>query len=1751
MHHIVSDGWSVDVLLGELTVLYQALAAGRPSPLPELPVQYADFAAWQRGWLTGAVLEEQLAYWRRQLAGAPEALDLPTDRPRPAVETSRGAHFTTPLAPALAAAAQGFSRERGATLFMTLLAAFATQLHRYTGATDVLLGSPVAGRNRGETEGLLGFFVNTLVMRADLAGDPAFDVLVGRVRETALAAYARQDLPFERLVEELAPQRSLARSPIFQVSFVLGVEEESRELAPGVPLTPLPVDYRTSKFDLTLGLDLRDGVLIADLEYRTDLFDPATMERWAGHYAHLLAAAVASPAAPVSALDLLPAAERHQVTREWNDTATCPEPAVCLHQLFEAQAARTPEAVALVSPDGRQRLSYRELESRADALARRLRALGVEPEVLAGVLMDRTVELVVVAPRRAQGRRRLRADRPRLSPPARGDAPRQFPGGRAAHPARAPGGIRRQPPPGGRAAVRGRGGAGGGGRERARSSAPPQPGNLAYVIYTSGSTGEPKGVAIEHRSAVAFARWARDVYTPEERAGVLGSTSVCFDISIMEIFVTLAWGGKILLAENVLALPTLPARGEVTMINAVPSGVAELVRDGRLPDSISVVNTGGEAVKGALARRIHERSRAKRVIDVYGPSEDTTYSTTSLIPRDVETPAVGRPIHGTRAWILDAGLSPVPIGVPGAVYLAGDGLARGYLGRPALTAERFIPDPHGAPGARLYRVGDLARYRADGEIEYLGRIDHQVKVRGFRIELGEIEAVLASHPTVEKAVVATHDYGKNGAEDVRLVAWVVPAAGKAVEPESLLDWVGERLPEHMVPAAVVPLPELPLTPNGKVDRFALPIPEAREGTSAEAPRSPLEELVAGLWAETLGVARIGLHDDFFALGGYSLLAIRLLARLRAATGVELPLRALFAHPTVAALAAEIERGLREPGAAALPPIEPAADGGEPPASSAQERLWFFHQLDPGGSVLNVPHPLRLSGPLRPATLARSLAEIARRHATLRTAFVYGETGLRQRIAPPGAVDLPLADLRALPPGRREAEAERLMGEEAREPFDLSTGAAGPLWRARLLRLGDEEHRLLLTFHHTISDGWSTDLFDRELAALYPAIAAGSPSPLPEPALQYGDFAAWQRRWLGDEALAPQLAYWRRRLAGLPPPLDLPADRPRPARQSFRGALRFLPLSPDLAARVKALGKLRGDHDLHDRPRGLRGPDRPLHRSRGRGDRLARRQPAPAGDRGDARLLRRQPGPPPRPRRRSLLPGAAAPLPRGRPRRLRPSGRPLRAPGRRAGPDARQEPQPPVPGDALRPGRPGGAVPLRRPRRRADRVAHRHLAVRLHPVRRRRTPGAPPGGGVQHRPLRRRDRRTDAGAHRPSARRGHGRPGAAALRAAGRDRAPAPGCHGDAGDSGSGGASSGEARGRPRPPPSPARRAPRPPGRRSEGAAGGPSAEGEMSPADRDGREARLAERRARLSAEQQSLLERRLRTRSPGAEAVPVAPSSLVAIQPAGSRPPFFCVHPAGGDVLCFQALSHHLGTDQPFYGLQSRGLAAGEEPLGGIAEMAAAYRDEIVRATPGPYFLGGWSLGGAVVFELARQIDAGGGKVALLAIVDSTPGPWPDAGPEIDEGDDAYWLMEIADYLQRLWGVDLGLSYETLRALAPEERTSRFLAGLRDTPFGATASPEPLRRLLGVFKTNVRAFRRYRPEPYPGRITLFRPAEAEPPAGGEADPTLGWGALAPRVDLETVPGDHVSALAEPRVAALAARLRACIDQAPGLTPAV
>ncbi|HKV12552.1 MAG TPA: amino acid adenylation domain-containing protein, partial [Thermoanaerobaculia bacterium] len=1128
LHHIVSDGWSQAILLSELTVLYEAFAVGRLSPLPEPAFQYADFAAWQQRWLSGETLERQLAAWRRRLAGAPDVLDLPADRPRPAVRSARGGHVDVEIPAVVARAADRLARREGATPFMLLLAAFDALLYRYTRQDTILVGSPIAGRNRSETERLIGFFVNTLVLRVDVGKAASFRDLLERTREVTLDAYEHQDLPFEKLVEELRPERNLSHTPLFQVMLVVQNLPAVRSEISGLALESLEVDNRTSKFDLSLGLAPREDGIAGSIEYSADLFDAPTAQRIAGHFRTLLAGAVADPGARLGDLPLLTAAERDQILVDWNERGTAPAADLCLHELFAAQAARTPDAVAVI--DAAERVTYGELDRISNLVAHRLRELGVGPEVFVGVLLDRSVDLVasLLGILKAGG---AYVPLDPAYPRQRIDFMLEDSGARVLLTPSVLAGWRSgtaAPPPPGLAA----------------------PGNLAYVIYTSGSTGRPKGVAIEHRSAVAFALWAREVFPAEELSGVLASTSVCFDLSVFELFVPLAWGGRVVLADNALHLASHPAAGEVRLVNTVPSAIAELVRMGAIPPSVLTVNLAGEPLKNALVQEIYGRGTIERVLNLYGPSEDTTYSTFTLAARGSgKEPTIGRPIVGTRLYLLDPEGSPVPVGVPGGLYLGGAGLARGYFGRPDLTAERFVPDPFsGKAGDRLYFTGDLARYGPTGEIEFLGRLDHQVKVRGFRIELGEIESALAAHPAVREAVVI--------ARAGTLVAYVV--ADPAPAASSLRSFLKERLPEHMVPTAWVFLAALPLTPNGKVDRKALP--EPGDGARKEAPagpRTPAEEVLAGIWADVLGLAAVGPDDNFFELGGHSLLAARVVSRIREAFGVELPLRRLFEAPTVAELAAGLAPGGAEP----LPRIEPAPRSGPLPLSFSQRRLWFLDRLEPGSALYNIPAPLRIEGALDAGRLARALGEVIRRHESLRTTFPAIDGDPRQVVAEPADAVLPVIDLRGLP-----EEVRRQVEAEARRPFDL---AAGPLLRTTLLRTGEEEHVLLLTLHHIVADAWSLDVLLRELFALYEGAS------LPEPVLQIADVAVWQQRWLSGEALEERLAFWRERLEPAPEPLPLPADHPRPAVPTHRGALLSRPLSPELSAGLRALGRREG------------------------------------------------------------------------------------------------------------------------------------------------------------------------------------------------------------------------------------------------------------------------------------------------------------------------------------------------------------------------------------------------------------------------------------------------------------------------------------------------------------------------------------------------------------------------------------------------
>ncbi|HEY0078606.1 MAG TPA: amino acid adenylation domain-containing protein, partial [Pyrinomonadaceae bacterium] len=1181
MHHIISDGWSMGVLVGEVAALYEAYSTGKESPLEGLPIQYADYAVWQREWLQGSVLDEQLAYWREQLANAPAVLELPTDRPRPRVQTFRGASLPVSLPKSLTEALKALSRQTGATLYMTLLAAFQTLLGRYTGQTDILTGTPVANRRRAELEGLIGFFVNTLVMRTDLSGNPSFRELLTRVRQTALGAYAHQDVPFEMLVEELQPERSLSYTPLFQVLFVLqNAPSEALELE-GLKASLLDVESGTAKFDLMLSLEETSEGLEGVCEYSTDLFDDRTVSRMLEHLRTLLVGAVESPERRINELPLLTEAERRALS-EWNATASEFPREACIHELVAEQAARTPESTAIVF--GEASLSYRELNERANRVAHHLRSLGIGAETVAAVMMERSIEMLVgvlgvlkaggaylpLDPEYPQERlafmledararvllteQRLAERLPETSAKVvclDTDWKR----------------IEEESP-----------------REPERNAAST---SLAYVVYTSGSTGRPKAVVMPHRAAVNLVTY--QMRSSGEAAATAARTlqfaSLSFDVSFQEIFSTWAAGGALVLLRederrdgSALLGVLREQRVERLFLPFVAlQHLAEVAEAENVwPSSLRQVVTAGEQLKITphLARLF---SRLDRCIldNHYGPTETHLVSMHRLEgdPSDwPKLPPIGRPISNAEVYLLDDALQPVPAGVAGELYVGGAQLARCYLNRPGQTAERFIPNAFSSePGARLYRTGDLARYRADGVLEYLGRRDLQVKVRGFRVEVGEVEAVLKLHAGVKQAVVAALE-DEEGRK--RLVAYLV-AARKSSPPTSsdLRSYLRERLPDYMIPSAFVLLDRLPLTPNGKVDRTALPAPRAKSASeSYVAPRTAVEELTAGIWSEVLKVERVGVRDNFFELGGHSLLATQVVSRLRRAFKVELPLRRLFEHPSLEELAGAIEAEMRAAEQIQAPPVVPRSRDAELPLSFAQQRLWFLDKLEPESSFYNLPSAISVRGKLDVGALERSLREVVRRHEVLRTTFETVGGQPRQVITEEPRFHLPVTDLSELPETTRSAEAQRLATEEAQRPFNLSEGA---LLRGLLVKLSDEEHVLLLTMHHIVSDGWSISIFIREVAALYEAFSTGKESPLEELSIQYADYAVWQREWLCGEVLDEQLAYWRRQLAGAPPALELPTDYPRPAVQTFNGATASEMLPRSLSQQLQALSRREG------------------------------------------------------------------------------------------------------------------------------------------------------------------------------------------------------------------------------------------------------------------------------------------------------------------------------------------------------------------------------------------------------------------------------------------------------------------------------------------------------------------------------------------------------------------------------------------------
>ena len=1154
-HHIAFDGWSGAVFNRELSLLYDAFCEGRSLSLPVLPIQYSDYAVWQRQQLAQDRIEAHLSYWRQQLSHAP-LLELPSDHPRPPIQSFTGDRVLFSLSSDLSAKLRAFNRDANATAFMTLLTAYQVLLSRYSGQQDILVGSPVANRPIAELEQMVGLFVNTLTLRADLSAAPSFRELVARTRQTVFDAYQYQDLPFEKLVQELNPQRDTSRHPIFQVSFALqNFPFHQLELF-GLEVSELIVPSTSTRFDLELSLCPHNDFWRGLFSFSTALFDASTIERLALHYQVLVEALLNEPDRPVSDLSLLSKAEREELLLDWNNSAWEYPREKCFDQLFDTQTVQTPDAVAAVS--GERQLTYGELGDRSSNLALRLQELGVKPEVLVGICMERSVDMLValLGILKAGGayvpldptypKERLdyilEDALPRLILTEQPLAARLFP--RQANvvcfesfsdqlavltPPSAP-------------------------RERSSES-------LAYVLYTSGSTGKPKGVEITHRSLVNFLSSMSDVPGLSKTDSLLAVTTLAFDIAGLELFLPLMVGARVVIAasgdvrDGAKLLSLIDTCG-ATVMQATPVTWRMLLAAGWQGKSRLKVLCGGEAWPRDLAEDLLERCES--LWNMYGPTETTIWSAVSRVEAGKPV-VVGGPIGNTSFYILDEQRQPVPVGVPGELYIGGEGVARGYHKRPELTAERFISDPF-QRGNRLYRTGDLARYLDKGRIEFLGRMDNQVKIRGFRIELGEIEATLRQSEGVAEVVVVAR---QDGPGDKKLVAYVVGKSGHPPpDTQALRTAATARLPDYMVPTAYVVLEKLPLTPNGKVDRRALPMPE-EQGESHRAPRTPHEEILCELFADVLGAAKVGIDDNFFNLGGHSLLAMQLVSRIRNTLEVELPVRAVFEAPTAAELATRLPGAHRTQGT-----LSCTRRPERPPLSHAQERFWFLNQLEGAGGEYKVRETLRLKGELDVAVLEKAIQALVVRHESLRTRFEEAEGSRFQIVEPAGRINLSGNDLS--PP--HEEPAEKLLTaalrRQTQEPFSLNQG---PLLKIGLFKLGPSEHVLHCVWHHIVTDGWSLGVFRRDLFALYAAFREGRPADLPKLPIQYADYAAWQRESLGGENLERLLGYWRNQLQGIQV-LELPLDRPRPSVQTHIGAKVSLSFPDDLSGKLRELSR---------------------------------------------------------------------------------------------------------------------------------------------------------------------------------------------------------------------------------------------------------------------------------------------------------------------------------------------------------------------------------------------------------------------------------------------------------------------------------------------------------------------------------------------------------------------------------------------------
>lgn len=1156
IHHIVSDGWSVGILLYETINLYKEFSRGNQSALKELQIQYADYAYWQRRRLQEEKLESQLAYWKKQLEGANPTIELPSDKPRPALQSYHGARESIDISQSLSQSLKDLSRRQGVTLFVTILAAFQTLLYRYSGQTDISIGTPVASRDQIETERLIGVMVNILVMRQDMSANPTFTELLARTREMTLAAYSNKDLPFERLVEELQPQRDLSRSPLFQVMLIFQNAPIPDKDPEGLHLIPLNLHGGSALFDLTLTIVETEQGMSAAMEYNRDIFEAATISEMLKHFRTLMESAVTTPEQSVSALTLFDAAQHRRMLIEWNDTSAELDRNTFAISLFEKWAERSPDSIAVMFED--QQLTYGALNARSNQLAHFLKEFEIGPESIVGIFVRRSLDMVVaifgilksgaaylpIDPAYPTERIRYVIDDSAVSVLiVDQQLMEQLPETRARIIS-----LDRE-------------------AESLNSISVVNPTkrydaeNLAYVIYTSGSTGWPKGVQVRRGALTNFLNSMRIRPGIESSDTVLSVTTLSFDIAALEIFLPLISGGRLVIASRETAsdgrlLAELIDRERVSIIQATPATWRLLIEAEWSADIPVKALCGGEALPDTLANRLIDRCDS--LWNLYGPTETTIWSTLSKVEHVTGPVSIGNPIANTQVFLLDRNLNPVALRASGELHIGGDGVARGYACRPDLTAERFIPDAFsGNAGARLYKTGDLARHLHNGGLEFLGRMDHQAKVRGMRIELEEIESVLSRHPQVRQAVAVLRDDHRG---DKRIVSYIV--SDEELRSDHLRAFLRTQIPEYMIPSAFIRMEALPLTPNGKINRKALPEPEQSRSAIQAArtlPSGIVEELLAGVWSQILKIEGVAAEENFFEAGGHSLLAMQVLSRVRDLFGVDLPVRSFFEAPTLAGLAASIKLAQERQAGTSEPLIKRMEEQKELPLSFAQQRLWFIDQLQPGNVAYNISSTVRLKGTLNLPAIEQSLTEVARRHEVLRTVFSFAGEQPLQEIQPPRPVRIKSVDLRWLDEQRREEMEERLAVAESQRPFDL---ARGPLLRALLLRLRDDEYLAIFTLQHIISDGWSMGVLVGEIGRLYEAFSRGNISPLPELRIQYADYALWQRN-TESKTFDSHLSYWKETLKGAPDVIKLPADRPRPARQSFRGATDSFEISADL------------------------------------------------------------------------------------------------------------------------------------------------------------------------------------------------------------------------------------------------------------------------------------------------------------------------------------------------------------------------------------------------------------------------------------------------------------------------------------------------------------------------------------------------------------------------------------------------------------